>query len=292
MLGGTERNDGTHVALDADGGVEVAQATEAAWWSYRWYGWAEWRLTPGIVGLAALVVVLDVVTAWADLTLGHLGQIAISPAFPLALVLASRIGRAPLGVSRLGWHRWREYGAFVGVTLVASIGAYTAGAGGLVEAGGLVVAALGEELVYRLAALIVIGALAAAVVGRDWRHPTRWGTGPGAVALVVSALAFSALPGHVAQMAGVAGITPFASFALVLGWVVLRTGALWPGVAAHAILNLVTISVLATDGSKVLLLGVSGMTLFGIVAAAEIAGRRSGQLRPVPSAIDLTAVST
>jgi len=154
------------------------------------------------------------------------------------------------------------------------------------------VAALGEELVYRLAALIVIGALAAAVVGRDWRHPTRWGTGPGAVALVVSALAFSALPGHVAQMAGVAGIMPFASFALVLGWVVLRTGALWPAVAAHAILNLVTISVLATDGSKVLLLGVSGMTLFGIVAAAEIAGRRSGQLRPVPSAIDLTAVST
>jgi hypothetical protein len=85
-----------------------------------------------------------------------------------------------------------------------------------------------------------------ALAGRGWRHPTRWGTGPGAVALVVSALAFSALLGHVAQMAGIPGIKPFASF---------------------------------------------GMTLFGIVVAAEIAGRRSGQLRPVPSAIDLTAVS-
>jgi membrane protease YdiL (CAAX protease family) len=285
------RTGGRRETVDSPVRAEVERATEGAWWAWRWYGWADWRVTPGIVALATLTVILDIVTAWADVTMGHLGRIPISPALPFALLLVARIGLPALGASRVAWHRWREFGAFVTLTLVVSITAYALGAGGPVEAAGLVVAALGEELVYRLAALIVVGALAAALVGRDWRHAARWGTGPGVVALLVAAFAFSVLPGHVAQMSGAATIVPFASLALVLGWVVLRTGALWPAVGAHAILNLVTIAVLVADGSAALRLGVVGATLLGLVVAADIGGRRSGQLRQVPNVIDLTAVS-
>jgi membrane protease YdiL (CAAX protease family) len=290
MLGGTARADGLREVAAAPGRAQVEQATEAAWWARRWYGWADWHLSPGIVVLAALAVVLDIATAWVDLTLGHLGRIPVSPALPVAVLLAVRVGLPALGLSRGAWRRWREFGIVAGATLVVAIAAYVLAVGGAAEAGGLVVAALGEELVYRFAALIVVGAVVAAVTGRDWRRPARWGTAPGVVALVVAALAFSVLPGHVAQMSGLATVVPFASLALVLGWVVLRTGALWPAVVAHAILNLVTIGVLVAGASSGLRLGVAGATLLGLVAAADIAGRRSGQLRPVPSVIDLTAV--
>jgi membrane protease YdiL (CAAX protease family) len=293
MLGGTARSEGLRSTTERHGTAarsEVEQATDAAWWARRWYGWADWRLTPGIVALAALTLAVDVLTAWVDVDLGHVGRIPVSPALPLALLLAIRLGLPALGVSRAAWHRWREFGVAAAVTLTVCVAAHALGVSGIGEALGLVVAALGEELVYRLAALIVIGAVAAALAGRDWRHPARWGTGPGVVALVVAACSFSVLPGHVAQMAGVLTVVPFASLALVLGWVVLRTGALWPTVAAHAVLNLVTIGVLVTDGSALLRLGVGGAALLGLVAAADVAGRRSGRLRPVPSVIDLTAV--
>ncbi len=294
MLGGTARAEGlrgTAARHGASARSEVEQATDAAWWARRWYGWADWRLDPSIVALAALALSVDVLTAWVDVDLGHLGRIPISPALPIALLLALRIGLPALGVSRDAWHRWREFGVAAALMLTVCVVVYALGVAGIGEALGLVVAALGEELVYRLAALIVIGALAAALAGRDWRRPARWGTGPGVAALVVAAFMFSVLPGHVAQMAGVMTIVPFASLALVLGWVVLRTGALWPTVAAHAVMNLVTIGVLVTDGSAVLRLVVAGTTLFGLAVGADVAGRRSGKLRPVPSVIDLTAVS-
>lgn len=292
MLGGTARTSGLRATHDDDGRVEVARATEAASWARRWRGWAEWHLTAGIVALAAVAVVLDVASTWADITLGHLGRIPISPALPLALLLALRIGLPALGASRAGWDRWREYGTLVVAILGAAVVLYAIDIGGAVEAGGLLVAALGEELVYRLAALVLVGAAVAAVAGRDWRDPARWGTAPGVVALLVAAFAFSLLPGHLAQTSGVAPIVPFVSLALVLGWVMLRTGALWPTVAAHAILNLVTISVLVSGAAGVLRLGVGGVTLVGLIIGADLAGRRAGRLRLVPSVIDLTPVST
>jgi hypothetical protein len=70
MLGGTARSAGLRDAGDPRGRAEVEHATEAAWWARRWYGWADWRLSPGIVVLAACAVVLDVVTAWTDASVG------------------------------------------------------------------------------------------------------------------------------------------------------------------------------------------------------------------------------
>jgi hypothetical protein len=161
--------------------------------------------------------------------------------------------------------------------------AYSFAVGGAAPATGLVVAAAGEELVYRLAVLVVVGALAARIAGRDWRQPARWGTGPGAVALVAGALAFSALPGHVVQMHGLVSVPPFASLAVLLGWVVLRTGVLWPAIAAHALLNVSTITVGATEAPGALRLSLAAVTLCAVVVGADVAGRcRAPSTSPPP----------
>src|SRR4029450_6799128 len=109
----------------------------------------------------------------------------------------------------------------------------------------LILAALGEELVYRLAVLILVGAGTAKLLGRNWRNAEDWGVGPGLVALLAAGLVFTLLPGHVAQMSDTLHALPFACLGVVLGYAVLRTGALFPATVVHALLNLATIAAIA-----------------------------------------------
>lgn len=298
MLGG--RQDAGRPRLDvepdptpvivADTRDDVARATEHVWWTLRWNGWAPWSLDPLLLVIAAFAVVVDIVSAWTDVSLGTLGRVPVSPALPLAVLVAVHLGLPALGWSRAGWRAWREYGLVVGTVLTVAVTTYSLDIGGLPEALGLVVAAFSEELVYRVALLVLVGAAVARVLGRDWRSPTRWGTAPGVVALGVGAVTFTALPGHVAQIEGPTTMLAFGSLALVLGWVVLRTGVVWPAVVAHCVLNLATISVLAVDVPAGLAGVLAAATLLALVAAGDVAGRRSGRLRPVPNVIDLTAL--
>ena len=289
MLGGTI-GAGHAGALGALGAPDAARATRDAWWARRWRGWAGWPLDGRVLLLAAAAVVVDVATAWIDLSIGHLGRIPLSPALPLAVLLAARLGAAALGWSRAGILAWREYAVVVGTVTAVGVVAYASDVGGAQEAIGLVVAAVGEELVYRLALLVVVGAATAWLLDRDWRDPRHWGTAPGVVALGAGAVVFTALPGHVAQMQGVTTVLPFASLAIVLGWVVLRTGAVWTTIVAHSLLNLATMTVLADGAPVALSAALAAATLVALVAAADLAGRRDGRLRPVPSVIDLTAI--
>ena len=298
MLGG--RHGAGHPRLDvrpdatpaivADPRDDVARATEHSWWTLRWNGWAPWSLDPMLLVLAAYAVVVDVVSAWTDVSLGTLGRVPVSPALPLAVLVAVHLGLRALGWSKAGWRAWREYGIAVGAIFAVGVTTYSLDVGGLAEALGLVVAAFSEELVYRVALLVLVGAAVARVLGRDWRCPTRWGTAPGVVALGVGALAFTALPGHVAQIEGPMTMLAFASLALVLGWVVLRTGVVWPAVVAHCVLNLATITALVVDVPAGLAAALAAATLLALIAAGDVAGRRSGRLRPVPNVIDLTAL--
>jgi hypothetical protein len=68
------------------------------------------------------------------------------------------------------------------------------------------------------------------------------------------------------------------------------TAALWPAITVHAILNLATITAFSVDAPAGLRLGLAGSTLVALIIAADVAGHRTGRLRPVPSAIDLTTV--
>src|SRR5215470_4660617 len=243
---------------------------------WRWCRWTRWPLTITIVVLAGITVAVDVGTAWADVSLGSLGVVPVSPALPLGVALAALVGFRRLGLDRANLEAWREFLLF-GVAAMG-FGVYQfAQHGAFADAVGLIVGALGEELVYRLAVLVLVGSLTAALLGRNWRNAEDWGAVPGVVGLV-----FSLLPGHVAQMNDALHALPFACLGLILGYAVLRTGALFPATVVHALLNLTTIAALRGDVAIPLRGALSAVALVALVLATIVAGIRLGILRPVP----------
>jgi hypothetical protein len=283
VLGGTRIAESDPRAAADD----VAAATRDAHWTLRWRGWADWPLSPLTVAVAALAVTLDVVTAWAGVSLGSLGGIPVSPALPLAALVVAWIGVDRLGLGRRATRAWRELAIGLGAVVALATAAYAVQMGRPAQAVGLVLDALGEELVFRLAAVIVLGAGCAWLLGRPWRNPRDWGTVPGLVALGGAAVVFSALPGHVEQMTGPATTLPFAALALVLGYTVLRTGAVWPAVLVHALLNFTTIAAWHGAGPSGFRLAVAASALLALVGAADLTGRRLGLRVRVPTLIDL-----
>ncbi|HEX5587560.1 MAG TPA: CPBP family intramembrane glutamic endopeptidase [Acidimicrobiia bacterium] len=249
---------------------------------WRWDRWTRWPLTLVILGLAALTVVVDVGTAWADISLGTLGEVPVSPALPLGLVLAALIGFRRLGLDRANLEAWREFLVIGGAAMLFGVYEYAQHPGGLGDAFGLVVGALGEELVYRLAVLVVVGAGAAKLLGRNWRNSEDWGAVAGVTALLAAGLVFTLLPGHVAQMSDTLHALPFACLGLVLGYAVLRTGALFPAAVVHALLNLTTIAALDGDVAIGLRTALAALALIALVLATIVAGMRLGILRRVP----------
>src|SRR5262249_13787489 len=150
------------------------------------------------------------------------------------------------------------------------------------EAMGLVLAALDEEIVYCLAVLVLVGALVAKCSGRNWRNAEDWGVGPGMAAIIASGLVFTVLPGHVAQMSDTLHALPFVCLGMVLGYAMLRTGALLPGVLVHALLNLATIAAFTGEMSPALRTALAAIALVALVLGTVVAGRRLGIFRLVP----------
>lgn len=261
-----------------------AEAHRARW---EWTRWTRWPFTPTVIFVAALAVTIDAITAWAGVSLGTLGRVPVSPGLPFGLLLAGMIGLNRLGFDRTNRRAWREFLVIAGGVLVYTVFAYAQNIGGWPEALGLVMGALGEELVYRLAIIVVVGALCAWVLGRDWRNASEWGLAPGLAALLVGSLVFSALPGHIAQMSDALHALPFASLGLVLGYAVLRTGALVPATIVHALLNLVTLAVLQGRMSVASRNALSTAALLALVAGTVVAGLRLGVLRRRPVEVQL-----
>lgn len=250
---------------------------------WEWIRWTRWPLSGAVVALAALTVVVDVASAWADVPLGSLGRVPITPALPLGVVLALAVGVRRLGLDPANRRAWREFLLVGTVALVGAVVGYSVSIGGVSESVGLVVAALGEELVYRLAVIVVVGASTARLLGRPWRNAEDWGLAPGITALLAGGLVFTLLPGHVAQMDGALTALPFASLGVVLGYAVLRTGALLPAVVVHAFLNIVTIAVIVGEVSVGMRAGLAVSALVALVSGTVVAGQRLGILRRVPA---------
>jgi hypothetical protein len=265
--------------------AERARASER--FSWRWRSWTRWPLTVPIVLLALVTVVVDVGTAWVNVSLGSLGRVPVSPALPLGVLLACAVGLRRLGLDPANRRAWREFLVVSAGALVWAAYSYAVHIGGAREAFGLVLAALGEELVYRLAVLIVVGALVARLSGHSWRNAEDWGPVAGISALLAGGLIFTLLPGHVAQMNSALTALPFASLGVVLGYAVLRTGALLPAVVVHAFLNIATIAVLAGEVSVEMRTALALVALVALVSGTIVAGLRLGMLRKAPVAIDL-----
>jgi membrane protease YdiL (CAAX protease family) len=249
---------------------------------WRWCRWTRLPLTPAILVVAGITVAVDVSSAWADIGFGHLGRVSVSPAIPLGVLLAFMVGWRRLGLDRANLLAWREFLVISGTALVFGMVQYSTNLFGANEAFGLAVAALGEELVYRLAVLILVGAACAAVAGRNWRNAEDWGVGPGIVALLAAGLVFTFLPGHLAQMSDGLHALPFACLGVVLGYAVLRTGALFPAAVVHALLNIATIAALEGQVSLWTREVLVALTLLALVLATIVAGIRLGILIAVP----------
>ncbi len=249
---------------------------------WRWCRWTRWPLSVQIVAVAALTVGFDVTTAWLGFNLGELGRVPISPTLPIELVLAGMVGWRRLGLDRVNLAAWREFLAIAGAALLFGIWQYSLHIGGFAEAMGLVLAALDEELVYRVAVLILVGAAGAKLTGRNWRNSEDWGIGPGVVAILASGVVFTVLPGHVAQMSDTLHALPFVCLGMVLGYAVLRTGALLPATVVHALLNLATIAAFNGNISRALRTSLSAAALVALVLGTVVAGRRLGIFRLVP----------
>jgi membrane protease YdiL (CAAX protease family) len=252
--------------------------------SWRWIRWTRWPLGGWIVAVALATVTVDVVTAWLNVDMGLMGRVPISPALPLGLVLAAMVGFRRLGADRTNGYAWHEFLIGSGIALLFGVIIYSLQIHGSSEAFGLVIAALGEELVYRLAVLIVVGVVCSAALGRNWRNAEDWGTGPGVVAIAAAGVVFAFLPGHVAQMSDTLHAIPFVSLGIVLGYVVLRTGALLPAAVVHALLNLATIAADTGHAPVILRTALSAAALLALVAGTIVAGWRLGILRKVEPA--------
>lgn len=98
---------------------------------------------------------------------------------------------------------------------------------------GLLAAALGEELIYRLA----IPAVIAAALRIGGVRPT----GARIAGLAGAGLWFVLLPGHREQMTSLATALPFVAFAALAAVIVYRSGSILPMAIGHAISNLLTV---------------------------------------------------
>jgi hypothetical protein len=256
-------------------------------WAWRWTGWASWPISTAVLWVCAVTVVVDVGTSWFTVPTWYLGEIALSPALPLGVVLVALLRPRNIGFSRRSFAAWREF-LIIGVpTLVVWCISYPQSVAEFRDVEGIVVAVAGEELVYRLAAVILIGAACARIAGRNWRDTAQWGTGPAIGGLVGAGLVFSSLPGHVDQMNGATNVLPFVSLAVLLGYVALRTGSLIPGFLVHLTIDLAALAFFAGALPNTLRIVVDVSALIGLELGLMLAGRRLGMRRRMPRVIDL-----
>ena len=237
--------------------------------------------------VCATAVVVDVATSWWGQPEWYLGRVSMSPALPLGVVLVALIGPRNLGFSRRNLLAWREFLLLGAPIVLVWCISYPQSVAAWRDVEGIVVAVAGEELVYRLAAVILVGAMCAKIVGRNWRDTASWGDGPAIGGLVGAGLVFSALPGHVDQMTGATNIVPFLSLAVLLGYVALRSGSLLPGFLVHLTIDLAALAFFAGELPAILRVLIDVGALVGVVLGLMLAGRRLGLRRRVPRVIDL-----
>jgi hypothetical protein len=267
--------------------IDLTGSPTTRGWAWRWTGRPSWPITPFTLVLAATAIVTDMLSSWADSSPWHLGRVAVTPGLPVGVALVLAMGAAHVGCGRRSMRASRELlmlGAPI-VTLWAL--AYPRDVLGFADMEGVVLAVATEELVYRLAAIVLLGAAFARLAGRDWRDVARWGDGPALAAVLGSAVLFGVLPGHVEQMTGVANVASFLSVALLLAYSALRTGSILPGFLVHLALDLAALAFLAGDLPAALRVLVDAGALVGLVLGALLAGRRLGLRARVPRVIDL-----
>jgi hypothetical protein len=194
--------------------------------------------------LAVAVLATGSLAVWAGLLWRPLGGPGLTLALPSALFVLTLLGWARARRAARDLLVWWEALAVLVALLLAAGAVLVAGTATPLDFVALGVGALEEELVFRFAAPLALGGLTAWALGRAPGDVRAWGNGPRTVAVIGAALAFTVMPGHLEQMATPLHAVPFAALAMLLTYTVLRTGAIVPGVAVHALLNVATVAYL------------------------------------------------
>ncbi len=248
----------------------------------QWSGWGNLRCASPIVPLAAALVAVESLAAWRGLDWRPARGVAITPVLPAAVLLASLVGWRGLGFSRRQLRAWIEFGTSMVALLVVVGTVYLARGGAPRALLSLLAGATEEELVFRVAAPIAAGGVAAWLLRRPAGDLLAWGTLPRVVAVLTAALTFTAGPGHLAQVGAAAWRTvPFLAVGTLLSYVFLRTGNVLAGLLVHAVLNLATVAYLVgiLPRAAWALVVIAALGCFAL--GAERAGRRLGLVRPV-----------
>ena len=226
-----------------------------------------------------LLVATSAVELWSILTgwsrLCSLGWVHVRPStIPAAALLAWLACRRLLA----GSGRWIGF-ATGGLLLVVLVGAAHSGIfGGPAGLAGFGVAALQEELVFRLAIPITVAGLV-----------RRAGAGPRAawlVGIASAAVLFSVLPNHLRQADGLPGVLPFFLLSVFFGLAVRQPDAVLPSALAHLVFNMLSVSVLH-GALTIEVRALATVVVLGLFTATahevEVArGRRQAGAEPVP----------
>lgn len=181
-------------------------------------------------GITMLTEAADIAHIVPFIPVGGLDLSAsLLPALALGLACGSRLlGRSSIRRAALGF--W----VLVGL-LMPAIAVLFWQTGRLELVPTLILAALNEELVYRLAIPAVIAA--ALRLGKVRPNAAR------IAGLAFAALWFCLLPGHLEQIQGPAGFAPYVAFSSLSAFIVYRSGSIVPMAIGHAIANLLTVLV-------------------------------------------------
>ncbi|MCU1372371.1 MAG: hypothetical protein JWO77_3565 [Ilumatobacteraceae bacterium] len=184
-------------------------------------------LVLGLCGITMVVEILSYAGLLPNLWVGGIPlSFSLLPAMALGLACGSRLlGRS--GVRRIAVVFWT-----IAVLMLAGITALCARHGRLDLVPALGLAALNEELVYRLAIPAVIAA--ALRLGNVRPNAAR------IAGLIGGGLWFILLPGHLEQMQTPLDLLPYLAFASLAALIVYRSGSVLPLAIGHAITNLLT----------------------------------------------------
>lgn len=238
-------------------------------------------LVLALSGLTALVELADVMGALPGIEIGGLTlSSSLIPSLALALACGSRLlGRSTIKRAATGF--WL---VVAGVLPVLAFLYWQEGRIELVPA--LVLAALNEELVFRLAVPAVIAA--ALRLGHVRPGPAR------IAGLAFAGLWFCLLPGHTEQVTDPAGYAPYVAFATLSAFVVYRSGSILPMALGHATANLLTVLVwqeaMPADARSIGMACVLGLLVLAYGRPSRITVADDGGLIDIQTGLDVMAI--
>jgi membrane protease YdiL (CAAX protease family) len=233
---------------------------------------------------AALTVVTEICFLTGVAPEIEMGGLDLSMAVIPALALGAACGDRLVGRSSLRrvatWYWLGTCGLLIALSAVYLFGE------GFELFAALVVAALGEELIYRLAAPAVFAVLLK-YGGLSNRRARLAG-------LAAAGAWFVLLPGHHDQMDSGAGPLPFVAYAIFSAALVYRSGSILPMAMAHAIVNLVTVlvwdEVLPADARAISATAVLGLLTLAYGMQRRVAKDAHGHLIDTITGLEVVEV--